>query len=56
MKLSAPKQFTFWLAVILAALGLLAKLAVITLLAPYAFWLVVAGFVILMLGNMVKGF
>jgi hypothetical protein len=55
MKLSAPKVITFWIAVILAVLGVLASLGTIQLPSGYAFWLVVAGFVVLALGNLVKG-
>jgi hypothetical protein len=55
MKLSAPKEITFWIAVILAALGILAAQGVIPPLSSYAFWLVVAGFIVLALGNLVKG-
>ncbi len=55
MKLSAPKEITFWIAVILAALGVLAAQGVIPPLSSYAFWLVVAGFIVLALGNLVKG-
>jgi len=55
MKLSAPKVLTFWIAVILAALGVLASQGSIPPLSGYAFWLVVAGFVVLALGNLVKG-
>jgi heme A synthase len=54
MKLSRPKVLTFWIAVILAVLGVLASLGSITLLSGYAFWLVVAGFVLLALGNLLK--
>ena len=54
MKLSAPKVVTFWIAVILGVLGLLGQLAVAAL-APYAFWLVAIGLIVLVLGNMVKG-
>jgi predicted membrane channel-forming protein YqfA (hemolysin III family) len=54
MKLSAPKTITFWIAVILAALGVLASLGIIASLSSYAFWLVVAGFVLLALGNLLK--
>lgn len=56
MKLTPPKKLTFWIAVILGALGVIAKLGLVAVLAPYAFWLVVAGLVILALGNAVKGF
>jgi hypothetical protein len=54
LKLSAPKVVTFWIAVILAALGVLAFLGTIPGLSSYAFWLVVAGFVLLALANLLK--
>jgi hypothetical protein len=54
MKLSAPKVVTFWIAVALAVLGLLASQGVLSGLSSYAFWLVVAGFVVLALGNLMK--
>ena len=54
MNLSQPKIITFWIAVILAVIGLLGQLFVASL-AAYAFWLVAAGFVVLALGNLVKG-
>ncbi len=56
MKLSAPKQLTFWIAVIVAVIGLLAQLITIPVLSGFAFWLVVIGFIILALGNLVHGF
>ena len=55
MKLSAPKVITFWIAVALAVVGLLASQGLFSGLASYAFWLVVAGFVVLALGNLMKG-
>lgn len=54
MKLSPPKVVTFWIAVALAVLGLLASQGVLAGLSRYAFWLVVAGFVLLALGNVMK--
>jgi threonine/homoserine/homoserine lactone efflux protein len=54
MKLSEPKVITFWIAVGLAVLGVLASQGIIPGLAAYALWLVVAGFVLLALGNLVK--
>jgi len=56
MKLSAPKVYTFWIAVVLALLGLISVIFNVTALDPYAFWLVVVGFVVLALGNLLKGF
>lgn len=54
MKLSEPKVVTFWISVILALLGVLASQKMIPGLTPYAFVLVVAGFVLLCLGNLVR--
>jgi len=56
MKLSAPKVYTFWIAVVFALLGLIAVIFKVSALDPYAFWLVVVGFVVLALGNLLKGF
>lgn len=55
MKLRAPKNITFIIAVVVAILGLLGNLGVIAALAPYAFWLVIAAFVLLALGNLLSG-
>jgi threonine/homoserine/homoserine lactone efflux protein len=55
MKLSAPKVVTFWIAVALVVLGILASQGVLAGLAAYAFWLVVVGFVVLALGVLMKG-
>ena len=49
MKLSAPKFVTFVIALVLALAGVLGQLGIIAVLAQYAFWLVLAGFVLLAL-------
>ena len=54
LKLTEPKVITFWIAVVLVVLGVLASEGIISGLATYAFWLVVAGFVLLALGNLIK--
>ncbi len=54
MKLSAPKITTWWIAVILGILGVLAKLVTIPVLSGIAFWLVVAGLVLLILATLLK--
>jgi hypothetical protein len=54
MRLSAPKEMTFWIAVVLAILALLGQLA-IAALAPYAFWILLVAFVLLALGTFVAG-
>jgi len=53
MKLNTPKMITFWVALILGVLGLLGK--VIPFLSPYGFWLLAVGFILLVLGLLVKG-
>lgn len=52
MKLSTPKQITFWVAVALAALGLIGYLFELGFLSGLAFWLVLIGFIVLLLGNL----
>jgi threonine/homoserine/homoserine lactone efflux protein len=54
LKLSEPKVVTFWIAVALVVIGILASQGIISGFATYAFWLVVAGFVLLALGNLIK--
>ncbi len=55
MKLSAPKHLTFWIAVLVALLGVLANFIKIPVLSGISFWLVVIGFVILAAGNLFEG-
>jgi hypothetical protein len=55
MKIRAPKVITFWISVILVILGVLASRGNIPVLSGYSFLLVVAGFVLLALGNVLKG-
>ena len=55
MQLSAPKQITFWIAVVIAVLGVIASLVPIPVLSGFALWLVVIAFVVLAAGNLVEG-
>jgi flagellar biosynthesis protein FliR len=53
MKLSAPKQITFWIAVVVVVLGILGKLVPgIPVITNYATITIVIGFIILALGNL----
>lgn len=54
MKLTPPKQITFWISLALMVLGVLGQFAV-AVLAPFAFWLVLAGGVLLVVALLVKG-
>lgn len=57
MKLSAPKQLTFWIAVILGVLGIagifVSSLPFVS--GPNAIWFLLVGFVLLALGNLLEG-
>jgi hypothetical protein len=56
MNLSAPKNVTFWVAIVLGVLGILGTLVSIPLVSTYSFLLVVIAFVLLALGALLKGF
>jgi len=56
MRLTPPTKNVFWISVVVAAVGLIAKLGVVAFLTPFAFWLVLVAFVLLVLGNAMKGF
>ncbi len=53
MRLTPPKNITFWISVILGVYGILGTLVVDDL--PYALFALVVGFVLLALGNLLKG-
>lgn len=55
MGLSAPKQVTWWIAVLLGVLGLLGGLGVLGAFASYAFWLMTAGWGLLVIGTLLEG-
>ena len=54
MRLTRPKQVSWWIAVALGALGLLGHWGVVAQLGTYAFWLVVAGLVVLALATLLR--
>ena len=53
MNLSAPKALTFWIAVILAIIGLV--FFFLPMVAAYAFWVLLVAFLVLFLGCLIKG-
>jgi len=56
MNLSAPKQVVFLIAVILAVLSLVSVYAVtIPVVTANAYWFMTGAFVLLALGNLLKG-
>ena len=54
MKLNAPSQVAWIIALILGIIGILGVLGVITALSAYAFWLVVAGWALLLIATMMR--
>ena len=56
MKLNPPKKITFYISLVLAALGLLGTFISIPFVSGYAFFFVLIGYVLLVLGLLIKGF
>ena len=55
MKLSAPKNVTWWIAVVLGVLGFLGNFMAGTAIAGLSFWLLFLGFAILAVATFVEG-
>ena len=55
MRLTPPKKSTFWISVIIAAIGFLGVIVSIPFISTYAFWFLFVGYIILVLGLLVKG-
>ena len=55
MKLSAPTQMVWVIALVLGILGVLGKFMLIPVVSANAFWLVTLGFAVLVLGTAFKG-
>lgn len=54
MRLSRPKEITWWIAVIAGVLGILGNVSTIPIVSPYAFWFVAFAFVLLALATLLK--
>jgi hypothetical protein len=55
MKLNAPQKITWWIALIVGMIGIVAHLVTIPVLSGLAFWLVAVAFVLLILATYLKG-
>lgn len=55
MKLSPPKNITWFVALILAVLALLGNSGTIAALSPYAFWLALVAAALMLLATIVRG-
>jgi hypothetical protein len=54
MRLNAPKQITWFIALALAVLALLGQTSVVAALSPYSFWLALIAAALLLLATMLK--
>jgi len=55
MQLSAPKQITWWIALIVGVIGLIANFVMIPVLSGLSFWLVVVALALLLLATLIEG-
>jgi hypothetical protein len=55
MKLSPPKQVTWFVALALAVLGLLGYTHTIAALTPYAFWLALIAAALMLIATITRG-
>jgi len=55
LKLSAPSQIVWIIALILGVVGVLATLVVIPTISGFAFWLVVVGWALLQIATAMRG-
>ena len=54
MKLSAPKQITWIIAVILGVVGIVGELVTISVISDIAFWIVVVGLALMLVATYIK--
>jgi hypothetical protein len=55
MNLSAPKQLTWLIAVVLGIIGLVAQLVAIPVLSTLAFWIVLVALVLMLVATYLPG-
>lgn len=55
MKLSAPKNMTWWIAVVLGVLGFLGNFMALPVIGGLSFWLLFLGFALLAVATFVDG-
>jgi len=55
MRFNPPTKVTFWVTVVLAALGLIGTFVTIPFVSGFAFWFVVVAYIILAVSLVVKG-
>lgn len=53
--LSAPSQVIFLISLALAIIAVLGALVIIPVVTKYAFWIAILAYIVLALGNLMKG-
>ncbi len=53
--LSAPSQVVFLVSLALAIIAVLGALVIIPVVTKYAFWIAILAYIVLALGNLMKG-
>lgn len=55
MRLHAPKNITFWISLILVVVGIIARVVPLGVLSTWFWVLILAGYILLALGVILKG-
>jgi hypothetical protein len=54
MTMHTPSAWTFWLSVVLVALAIVSAFVSIPYISMYALWIAVIGYIVLVIGCMIK--
>jgi len=55
MRLTPPRQTTFWISILLAVLAVLGRFAGLPVVSGNEFWFLLIAFVVLLAGNLASG-
>ena len=55
MRLNQPKEITWWVALVIAVLGLIGQLVDVSVLSDLSFWLALASAVLLLVATYIPG-
>ncbi|HTV67865.1 MAG TPA: hypothetical protein VMF90_04940 [Rhizobiaceae bacterium] len=55
MNLGAPTQLFFWISLVIVIIGILMALGIITFIPIAAVWVVTIGYIVLVIGCMMRG-
>ena len=55
MKLNAPREVTWWIALIVGVVGIIGSFVTLPVISTIAFWLVVAALALMLVATALKG-